>query len=972
MPHNNRSCSARFTKVLLTVLVFVTASCLLTRPAFAQGGGIQPSGCDNTGITVPTSGNFSSNFLQPEYQIGLNASNAANAAGDLNSTYFQAFYSAVNAASAVNPNSGLPYCPFELVVTGTFPNARYFSVTQNDMHYTAAQQLADIAMDPLTKTTVNPYVPSTPFQSGQAYLVPISLGSVPVLPAQGGTETGTCQVSPYEEDNLLDGTQRHQSMDWNTDERVAPGILGAQGVTIPNYSHVVDTPEHAELTALQSTCKFCGSNAGGRIIIRSYLGPPYACQGEGGTVGNVSCPSGYTVPTPTVIIRDAYSGCAYPTANLSGLIYSPSPPPANGTCYSNPSANGCNAIVSTVDLSTCPSGTTNCTVLNAQGQPNWLDQTQKNQHTTNANITPEACYANGDPSQGAPFANKVAWTRVQEWEGTPGPDDSYIGGAVSSADLESMRTNGTVIRFRFRLPYVPTPATPPCTNPASCSFTGSESLRYMSLTFWNQPQSCPATAADFYIADPDGTDAATACSPVSILSLADVAFAPSPGGYATLVVNVDPNVGLPSFLQQTKNISVCVPPAAGQGPAAALCGVAQGAVPPTDTYNTKSYYSVWWPDNCAGNYRNCDPYTVVDLSRFTGSFSDRAGVPLLLTIRNTLPTNFACSGAAVPFSTAEYTNVDGNGGGLMGPYAPLVDYPVASALQQTPAPLTASSLPSAGTCGTLTGLGGHANNQPIYPSFNSPSIVASQGGNGPYYGSLNWPTQYWPSSGFGSSSQELLLTCPAAVSPITTPPSNDQTEIYFAATQRTTLTINEPGNECGQSYSPNSVNPCTQIVAQSAQETYEDPAGMWQPPLPIKIEGQGFGTLPPSLSLPLAVQSSPYIEIHDDQEGGGSWDTDNSADCQMYIANWTDSSIALIANVPIDAVNGALRAVTPLIDATPVTLTPQPGPPPLNSFGCPVAAGDNLTFTIKNPQTGAPAATLAPPVTVQPLGTPPQ
>jgi len=224
------------------------------------------------------------------------------------------------------------------------------------------------------------------------------------------------------------------------------------------------------------------------------------------------------------------------------------------------------------------------------------------------------------------------------------------------------------------------------------------------------------------------------------------------------------------------------------------------------------------------------------------------------------------------------------------------------------------------------------------------------------------------------------LNCPAA-SPNTTPPTGDQTEIYFAASQRTSLTINEPGNECGQSYyigtDDPTPNPCAQIVAQSAQETYEYPVvsgvqtGMWQPPLPIKIEGQGFGFLPPSLGLPMAVQSSPYIEVHDQQEGGGSWDTDGNAQCQMYIANWTDTSISLIANVPIDEVNGGERALTPLIDVSPVTLTPQPGPPVvLNTFGCPIIAGDNLTFTVTNPQTGAPT-TLLPVVNVKPIGTTP-
>ena len=48
---------------------------------------------------------------------------------------------------------------------------------------------------------------------------------------------------------------------------------------------------------------------------------------------------------------------------------------------------------------------------------------------------------------------------------------------------------------------------------------------------------------------------------------------------------------------------------------------------------------------------------------------------------------------------AEYTNEDGNGGGLMGPYVPLVDYVDAYSLPQ-PAGVP-PSLPSASSCGVL-------------------------------------------------------------------------------------------------------------------------------------------------------------------------------------------------------------------------------------------------------------------------------
>jgi hypothetical protein len=61
-------------------------------------------------------------------------------------TYFQMFYSITNLNTWMNANN---YCPVELVIVGTFPDVRYFSVTDNDMHYAATQHLADADMDPV-------------------------------------------------------------------------------------------------------------------------------------------------------------------------------------------------------------------------------------------------------------------------------------------------------------------------------------------------------------------------------------------------------------------------------------------------------------------------------------------------------------------------------------------------------------------------------------------------------------------------------------------------------------------------------------------------------------------------------------------------------------------------------------------------------------------------------------------------------
>jgi hypothetical protein len=278
-----------------------------------------------------------------------------------------------------------------------------------------------------------------------------------------------------------------------------------------------------------------------------------------------------------------------------------------------------------------------------------------------------------------PFANEVAWARSQEYVSTPGPDDSYVGAAVSASDLAGMLSgssctqqqsgDGCVIRFRFQLPAMPdTPCQPPY---SSCKLTGSEQLRYESDVRISGPdpgQRLPAGRVPLGILILN--------NPQPLVSLADNAFAKTPGAggnnYVTLIVNV--GATLPAWLQQT-TFSGAV-------------GVT-GGVQPVLSPNTNASYSVW----------QVQGYTVVDLSQFSAA-GFTTSFPLLLSIRNTLPSStFGCSGAAVPFSMAEYTNADGNGGGLMGPYVPLVDYVDPNNLPQ-PAGVP-PSLPSASSCGVL-------------------------------------------------------------------------------------------------------------------------------------------------------------------------------------------------------------------------------------------------------------------------------
>jgi hypothetical protein len=161
--------------------------------------------------------------------------------------------------------------PYELVILGDFPNARYFSISFYDNHSAITQSITDVNLVPLTSSDINPFQPGAPFVSGQRYGAAIHLGGTP------GTEQHGCTMTGYNvESNVLDGTQRHPYDNWNLD-----AAFLQQG-TYP--LHDVDTSTHSN------------PNTSGAIMIRSYL--------------DLTAPSDTT--QPHVIVRDVASGCAYP------------------------------------------------------------------------------------------------------------------------------------------------------------------------------------------------------------------------------------------------------------------------------------------------------------------------------------------------------------------------------------------------------------------------------------------------------------------------------------------------------------------------------------------------------------------------------------------------------------------------------------------------------------------------------------
>ncbi|HLY18287.1 MAG TPA: hypothetical protein VKR61_13735 [Bryobacteraceae bacterium] len=218
-----------------------------------------------TGNEFPN-GDFFSNFDNPCYTVSLGTGYGSAKWGDLNAVYFQLYYK-------VDPR-------YQLILVGTFPNTRYFSVTLYDTHSALSQSILDTSIMPLTSQYINPYQPGIAYVAGQQYAIPISFGGTP-----GTRETG-CMMNGYNVNgNGLDATVRHPGMDWNSDT----GFF-AQHASFPD--HAVDTPQHTN------------PNTAGVVMVRAYLD---------------DTPLGYDT-NPHIIVRDVASGCAYPAAYVSSTL----------------------------------------------------------------------------------------------------------------------------------------------------------------------------------------------------------------------------------------------------------------------------------------------------------------------------------------------------------------------------------------------------------------------------------------------------------------------------------------------------------------------------------------------------------------------------------------------------------------------------------------------------------------------------
>ncbi|MGO4885121.1 MAG: hypothetical protein ACLP59_30510 [Bryobacteraceae bacterium] len=72
----------------------------------------------------------------------------------------------------------------------------------------------------------------------------------------------------------------------------------------------------------------------------------------------------------------------------------------------------------------------------------------------------------------------------------------------------------------------------------------------------------------------------------------------------------------------------------------------------------------------------------------------------------------------------------------------------------------------------------------------------------------------------------------------------------------------------------------------------------------------------------------------------------------MYIAHWTDTTISVVPNLPVNLDNTSGTPLSPLADISALTF---PQSLLAGTLSCPVMPNDRLTFTVTNPQSGGQA-----------------
>jgi sugar lactone lactonase YvrE len=205
-----------------------------------------PSGAAAACPSIDPTKGFLTNFANQCYLLPL-AVSESDGATDLEAIYTRVYFQ-------VNP-------AYELIVLGTFPNARFMSASVYDDHLVVVGDLKDSAILPLTSQTINPFLPGAVYKPNQMYGLTVSLGGgQPVMVNPG------CAIPSSVGHNLLDASQIHKGNTWAGYPNLPPGF-----------------PAHET-----------GANAAGAFYVRKYV--------------DIDSPA----PSEYVIVRSLANGCAIP------------------------------------------------------------------------------------------------------------------------------------------------------------------------------------------------------------------------------------------------------------------------------------------------------------------------------------------------------------------------------------------------------------------------------------------------------------------------------------------------------------------------------------------------------------------------------------------------------------------------------------------------------------------------------------
>lgn len=236
--------------VLKSTFTLPAALLVYASAAWAQA----PTGNCNPLPVINPALSFTANFDNPCYALPFVGSSGSGSGGDSNATYTQVFYQ-------VNP-------AYELVVLGTFPNARFMSASLNDSHLTVIGTRNDYQFPPLFSTMSNPYVKGAMYKPGQMYGFLVTFGGGSIKNVAAGCSSSGATIG----ETSFDATQIHQGMSWNGATDLPAGF-----------------PVHQT-----------GANPGGTIMIREYM-------------------SFSTEPAPVVIVRQISNGCAVPLSQAVSM-----------------------------------------------------------------------------------------------------------------------------------------------------------------------------------------------------------------------------------------------------------------------------------------------------------------------------------------------------------------------------------------------------------------------------------------------------------------------------------------------------------------------------------------------------------------------------------------------------------------------------------------------------------------------------